>query len=360
MIKFLKRFVFSFNIIAIVLLFAAYASTFISPLDFWPLSFLGLAFPFLILLNIYFMGIWLIQMNRRALYSLIALLIGWQFINQTIQLSSEKKTVTNKQLSAKIISYNAALFGYYQSKWTVSNTIQQIKKLHPDIVCIQEFLNMRSDKSSTIDTIKNACGFKYHYFEKLNDGRKKGEYGLVIFSNYPLKEKGLVHFDQSTGNMCMYADFKLDTNTYRIYNLHLQSFRFKKKDYKFIEKLPADNQEKIAYSKNIVMRMKAAFEKRAQQVNAIKAHMDLLNTPYFITGDFNDPPVSYAYQTLSKNLKDAFVENGSGLGKTYIGAMPNFRIDYILYPKEFEGLEYKSYQLESDHKMVATTIELSH
>jgi hypothetical protein len=30
-----------------------------------------------------------------------------------------------------------------------------------------------------------------------------------------------------------------------------------------------------------------------------------------------------------KNLNDAFVEKGIGLGKTYIGVMPNFRIDYI-------------------------------
>lgn len=358
MIKFLKRFVFSFNIIAIVLLFGAYASTYINPCDFWPPAFLGLAFPFLILLNVYFVCIWLIQVNRRALYGIIALTIGWPYINQTIQFSSSEREPEPGAPITKIISYNAALFGYYQSKWTVNATITRIQTLKPDILCIQEFLNMKNETGTTLDTIRKACGFKYQYFEKLNDGRKKGEYGLAIFSNYPLKKKGLVHFDQSTGNMCIYADFQMDTGIYRLYNVHLQSFRFKKKDFKFIEKMPEDNQEKLAYSKNIVSRMIQTFEKRAQQVKVICDNIHTLDIPYFITGDFNDPPVSYAYQTLSKNMKDAFVENGSGMGKTYVGAMPNFRIDYILYPEIFKGLGYRSYTLESDHKMVETTISL--
>jgi hypothetical protein len=56
-------------------------------------------------------------------------------------------------------------------------------------------------------------------------------------------------------------------------------------------------------------------------------------------------------------LKDAFVENGFGMGKTYIGMMPNFRIDYILYPKQFEGSFYKTYKLSSDHSLVATGLK---
>jgi endonuclease/exonuclease/phosphatase family metal-dependent hydrolase len=224
------------------------------------------------------------------------------------------------------------------------------------IVCMQEFLNLGTAGNTTLDTIKKQCRFKYHYFEKLEDGRKKGEYGMVILSKYEITGKGLVDFDQATGNMCIYADIKFDTGTYRIYNMHLQSFRFLKKDYKFIVDLPEDNQETIEHSKNMLSRMKHAYIKRSIQAHAIKKHFRNYTGDYFLIGDFNDPPVSYSYHLLSKNLKDAFVENGNGMGKTYIGVMPNFRIDYILYPNCFKGLSYKAHLLHSDHKLVETEI----
>lgn len=357
MIKFLKKIVFSFNILAIVLLLGSYASTIISPKDFWPIVFLGLAFPFLIIINLAFVIVWGLRFNRRALYSAIALLIGYAHIQHTVQFNSENNSEANQQRQLKIVSYNTALFGYYQSKWYVPEMVEKIKALKPDVLCVQEFLNLGEPDHTTLDSIQQACDFKYAYFENLNDGRKKGHYGIAIFSKHQLQHKGLVKFNHSTGNMCIYADIAIDSNIYRIYNLHLQSFRFKKKDFQFAEKLPEDNNEKLAQSKNIISRMKRAYTKRAEQVHDLKAQFDSLQIPYFVIGDFNDPPVSYAYQALSKNLKDAFVERGSGLGKTYIGAMPNFRIDYILYPKNFEGVAYKAHELHSDHKMLETTIK---
>ena len=356
-IKFLKKIVFSFNVIAIVLLLGSYASTVISPKDFWPIVFLGLAFPFLILINLVFVIVWGLRFNRRALCSGIALLIGYSYIQHTVQFNLERSSEENKDQQLKIVSYNTALFGYYQSKWYVSEMVEEINELKPDIFCVQEFLNLGNQGNTTLDSIKQACAFKYAYFENLNDGRKKGRYGIAILSNYELKNKGIVKFNHSTGNMCIYADIDINSTTYRIYNLHLQSFRFKKKDFQFAEKLPEDNNEKLSQSKNIISRMKRAYTKRAEQVHDLKEQFDALQIPYFVIGDFNDPPVSYAYQALSKNLKDAFVERGSGFGKTYIGAMPNFRIDYILYPKNFEGVAYKSHELQSDHKMVETTIQ---
>ena len=251
-IKFLKKIVFSFNVIAIVLLLGSYASTVISPKDFWPIVFLGLAFPFLILINLVFVIVWGLRFNRRALYSGIALLIGYSYIQHTVQFNLERSSEENKDQQLKIVSYNTALFGYYQSKWYVSEMVEEINELKPDIFCVQEFLNLGDRGNTTLDSIKQACAFKYAYFEKLNDGRKKGRYGIAILSNYELKNKGIVKFNHSTGNMCIYADIDINSTTYRIYNLHLQSFRFKKKDFQFAEKLPEDNNEKLSQSKNII------------------------------------------------------------------------------------------------------------
>jgi endonuclease/exonuclease/phosphatase family metal-dependent hydrolase len=123
--------------------------------------------------------------------------------------------------------------------------------------------------------------------------------------------------------------------------------------------MPDDNDEKIKQSKNILKRMKFAYTQRASQVEMISEHIRKSQNPHFIIGDFNDPPVSYSYGTLKKGLRDAFVENGFGMGKTYIGIMPNFRIDYILYPTTFNGQFYNAYKLSSDHSMIETAIKFS-
>lgn len=318
-------------------------------------ALLGLAYPFLLLINVFFALFWIVQLKLKALFSIGIIILGATFLSSSFQF---KKVDLVEDDPLVLSSYNVGLFGYFQSKWHSREMMEKVKSINTDVLCIQEILNLKGEGSSTIDSIKAYCGFEHCYFQKLSDGRKRGEYGMAIFSKYPIIGTELVQFDGLTGNMCVYADIKIDTTVYRFYNVHLQSFKFKKQDYKFIKELPTDNDEKIKQSKGILNRMKSAYLKRSEQVELIKEHARLSSMPYFIVGDFNDPPVSYSYNELSRGLKDAFVENGSGMGKTYIGMMPNFRIDYILYPRTFTGLNYKTYKLSSDHSLLSTALKV--
>ena len=59
-------------------------------------------------------------------------------------------------------------------------------------------------------------------------------------------------------------------------------------------------------------------------------------------------------------MKDAFTESGAGFSSTYIGKMPNFRIDYILADKDFEIYNYKPYIMNfSDHKMISASVKIN-
>jgi endonuclease/exonuclease/phosphatase family metal-dependent hydrolase len=352
--SFFKRFVFAFNIIAIILLCGAYLSTYVDPNESWIFALMGLAYPFFLLINILFALFWFFQFNIKGFFSLGIIILGWPFLNKTFQF---KKLKFEETSDLKICTYNVGLFGYFQSKWYANEMIEKVKEINADVLCIQEFLNLKSESQSTFDSIKNACNFKYAYFDKLKDGRKMGEYGMAVFSKFPISNPNLVQFDGLTGNMCLSVDLLIDTLKMRLYNVHLQSFKFNKQDYKFINSIPKDNNEKLNASKGILSRMKNAYIKRANQVARIKENIAACQTPYFIVGDFNDPPVSYSYNELSVGLNDAFIENGSGMGKTYIGLMPNFRIDYILYPREFKGLWYETYKLSSDHSLVSTGLK---
>ncbi|MEZ4804886.1 MAG: endonuclease/exonuclease/phosphatase family protein [Bacteroidia bacterium] len=315
-------------------------------------ALLGLSYPLLLLINIFFALFWLFQFNLKAILSLGVLVLGISFFNQTFQMRMPSKSNSS---DIKIVSYNAGLFGYFQSKWHSGELLTKIKELDADVVCVQEFLNLKDDNGrSTFDTIRKSAGYKYAYFQNIKDGRKVGDYGMAIFSKFKIIENQLVHFDGLTGNMCLFTDLKIDTSVCRVYNVHLQSFKFKKQDYNFIKKMPDDNDEKLRQSKSLLNRMKSAYVKRAEQVESIRKHISDSPYPHFVIGDFNDPPLSYSYAKMSRGVKDAFVSKGSGMGKTYIGLMPNFRIDYILFPDIYECVSYETIKLSSDHSLLYT------
>ena len=103
--------------------------------------------------------------------------------------------------------------------------------------------------------------------------------------------------------------------------------------------------------------MKFSFERR-REVNQIKE--DIKNSPHpiIICGDFNDTPVSYAYQQLGHNMKDAFIESGNGIGASF-SKIPTLRIDYILIDKKFRSCNFTTYPEKfSDHRAISSSIIL--
>lgn len=357
-LNFIKKFIFSINIAFILLLLASYASVNFDPKLYWPLAFLGLFYPVFFIINVIFAFFWLIQLNKKFIFSTIAILIGTKHISQNIQFGNE----TAKDSGIVLVNYNAGLFGYYQNQWNSTHLFNKIKDMDVDVFCVQEFLNIKTSEGSTLDSCKNIGNFKFMHFEKLNSSKKRGDYGMVIFSKHKIVKSENLHFDGSTGNMCFYSDIEIANKTYRFYNVHLQSYRFKKKDIQFINDIDQEDAEKMTKAKNLLTRMKNAYQARAEQVKLIKNEIknQSKDMSHFILGDFNDPPVSYAYEQLSKNLKDAFIEKGNGLGRTYTGEMPSFRIDYILFPKSLMCLDYKSHQMTSDHKLLKAVISVNH
>ena len=134
---------------------------------------------------------------------------------------------------------------------------------------------------------------------------------------------------------------------------------FSHDDYKYIDDLQKDVQaEDVEHSKNIVKRLKRAFIKRAKQAELIEYSISLSPYPVIVCGDFNDTPSSYTYNTVSKKLTDSFVESGNGFGRSYVGAFPSFRIDYILHSDQFIAYNFKTIREElSDHYPIITSLE---
>jgi len=318
-------------------------------------AFAALAYPFLLLINLFFLIYWTLQLRKRALITLLVMLPALYFAGSYLQFGA--KALPADKDGIRIASLNAQLFGYYQGRNTAEQVADAMAKEQPALVCMQEFLNTGQDDSSTVKFFQKRLHLPYGYFERLNDGRKYGQYGMLILSRYRQIRRGIINFAYNTGNMCIWADLQYGKDTIRVYNIHLQSIRFGRSDYRFIKQGAADNEKRLEGSKNILRRMHRAWRMRAAQVVSVRAHVDACPYPLILNGDFNDAPMSHTYHSLSKGLLDAFRESGSGLNRTYQGPFPSFRIDYMLHSPYFRAYDYRTdAAVPSDHKMILSTL----
>ncbi|MEM6380008.1 MAG: endonuclease/exonuclease/phosphatase family protein, partial [Bacteroidota bacterium] len=111
--------------------------------------------------------------------------------------------------------------------------------------------------------------------------------------------------------------------------------------------------------RTVLGRYKRAAVSRSQQAEQIATYLAKFKDPVIICGDFNDTGQSYTYTILKENRKDAFIQAGQGWGATYAGKIPGLRIDYILYPPNFQALKCKRGPAAfSDHHPVIVELEL--
>ncbi len=148
----------------------------------------------------------------------------------------------------------------------------------------------------------------------------------------------------------------------RLFNIHLESYKLGKEERQFMkeisEGLKSDNCSDGI--KNLTSRLINANKNRAYQGGRI--HKLIQSCPYkvIVCGDFNDTPLSYTYRKIKQGLNDSFSEKGLGLGNTYIGEFPSFRIDYILHSPEFETINYTKPDIKlSDHYPIMSKLKLN-
>jgi len=358
--RIVKKLLFILNILFALALIASYISAFVSPEKFWYLAFFGLFYPFLLIINILFVIFWLLFRKFYFLLSLLCILGGLPFITRIVQINNpfhDKYYYQQKyhpgNTSFKLLTFNVRLFNLY--KWEAGNDAEAgifsfIEREEPDIICFQEFYTRDSSKISE-QQVRNAlkkCKNSHIYYS-LNK-KKTSHFGIATFSVFPIVGSGEIKFP-NTFNLCIYTDLQIGNDTIRVYNNHLQSIKFLKEDYGLLDTLKLKyNEKQIIGVQRIVIRLRDAFKTRSKQVNDVTSHIQKSPHPVIVCGDFNDSPVSYSYQTMRHHLKDAFIESGNGIGYTYRGKFPSYRIDFILYDPILRSYEYQSPKLElSDH-----------
>jgi endonuclease/exonuclease/phosphatase family metal-dependent hydrolase len=328
--KILYKILLAVNAVFAFSLLLSYLAVAISPGDFALPAFFGLAYPYLLLINIILVIIWAMLLRFEALISVVVIAIGFHHFSNYIKLTRPSGDKTN---TFKVLSYNVRLFNYFENNRGITSekkVIEFIKTQKPDIICLQEFF-LSGYPAVEEALMIDALGGKYCSHMKLIGSGKNRFYGIVTFSKFPIIRKGeIVH--PGSSSLSIYTDVLIQNDTFRIYNNHLQSFRLRRMERSFIEELTAsDDKETMNEVKSLSVSLKKGFVKRALQAQVVKDNINKSPYPVIVLGDFNDTPVSYSYRKIRKGLKDSFVNSGYGAGFTYKGNYPPNRIDYILY-----------------------------
>lgn len=345
----MKKFVFAgFAFITFILAFTYLVSCltpYVSPVDFWPMAFLALGFPYLAAVILILAFIWVLVKRKVALVLFLLLFAGFQNLVSTIALNPSSKTAVSKDSSSlRILSWNVRGFdnpSIGSDSLTSARTqmFKYISEINPDVLCLQEFVQhyLPGTFSNTEDLRKLGYGYMY----LTNDVVNKNPGGVIItcsaiFSKIPIVDSAKVLLgDPSYTEYLGAVDIAFQNKKMRIFTTHFKSIN--------LFAGPASSRNKVLfYGDSNFVYESTRFEKlkafaQAHSKEAVIAKDALNNSPYpvIFAADMNSVPTSYPYHLMSQHLQDPFTKKGWGLGTTMDGYPKSLRIDFLLVDKQF-------------------------
>ncbi|MBV9989601.1 MAG: endonuclease/exonuclease/phosphatase family protein [Chitinophagaceae bacterium] len=355
-----KTLLISINILISILFLVACLTPYVNPKNWWITGFAGLAVPYLILVLVFFIIIWLTVRPVWALLPLVTLLVGWQQLSVVFAwhpgagFSKRKPENSLRLIDWNVQSFNGLSKAKDARKLAPTELAATVLRHQPDIVCMQEF-----NTATAADNISLFSKQYPYYFFSRDYQRDGGNYlsGCIIFSRYPIVDSGRIAYP--VAESLIYVDLKKGDDTIRVFTTHLQSFKFKPEDYDDMEKVRDQEKGNLEASKSLVKKMKLAFIRRGIQADMVRTEIDKSRHPVIISGDFNDVPNSYAYFRIKGNMQDAFLKKGFAIGRSFLSLAPTLRIDYILADPRFDIRQVDLVDENlSDHLMLVSDILL--
>lgn len=353
-----KGVVIALNMLVGLLMLLGGLSVWVNPQILAIPAYLGLFFPYLLLLNLLFVVFWLFLRDRWVFLSLaFILLVGGQVLNTfACNLSDSTKNAKASPVLT-VVSYNTMACGQFVKKG--NPVLDYIVRENPDVVCMQEFAVSKYKEYLQMADVKRILkDYPYSHIEFIIDNKYK-QMGIATFSKFPIVNKVNLNIE-SRFNMAIYSDIAVNGDMVRVYNCHLESNKLTEGDVKMQSDLMKDFDTKRAgvYAELVSKKLAEAYRLRASQAHQIAASLGESAYPVLLCGDFNDVPVSYAYHTIrGERLKDAFIENSWGFGLTFQKSLMNVRIDYIMHDDDFVAGDFHVDKSKfSDHYPIKCTI----
>lgn len=265
----------------------------------------------------------------------------------------------------KILTYNVHYMSY-SSEMSLTHTRDSICSFlldaDADIVCLQE-----APRIEVLSSPQFAGGLgerllaKYPFRLTGSDTRR----GQLILSKHKMEEAAgtRAKFDMAQRQGAIVAaDIFVGDDTVRVVNCHLASLALSDREIEAVSSERDDDGDREARLKQTYRKMMTAFAERQLETSILKKVIGSTSTGIIVCGDFNDTPISHTYHTLTSDprpLADSRHPRRVGLAKTYRGALPPLRIDYIMMSEGMKAHGYAEHDLPtSDHKAVSASIAL--
>lgn len=339
------------NLLLVGVTLFSYLSPLLSPTQFWPASFLGLFYPWFLLLHFLFIFFWVLKKHYYCFFSAVCIIVGWNHFTNFVGLPFRTvEPISEKDIKVMTFNCFSLVDRHNDHKFLEKEAFLSFISPHePDVLLLQEFVN-RSKIQSYIDFIAKKTALKYHAWSS------KGR--LVILSKYPLENASSTFF-KNNSNGFQQADLILEDTKIRLFNIHLQTNAISNIADKVASEGDIKEKETWLDIKGMMGRYRRSARLRAHQSEKVAEKIRASPHPVIVAGDFNDTPMSFSYHHLSQNLKDSFREKGRGLGTTYAGSIPALRIDYILSDPRFQILEHRIIKKSfSDHYPVMGRVRI--
>jgi endonuclease/exonuclease/phosphatase family metal-dependent hydrolase len=359
---FLRRVTKTFFILSNILISALFLAganiQYFQPSRWWLVGLVAIALPYLILLHVGFFLLWLLTRSAWFLLPVITLATGWHAVRNIIPFNYDSKFIIQKDTATlRVMSWNVEQFDIQEYKThpeIKKKMLELINKYKPDIACFQEMVGGDYDKAiNYLGDFKRVLNFDYYYYtyNRRLDFDNNHHFGLIVFSKYPfINKQTITPAPLDYNSTFQYVDVMTGSHPVRIFNIHLQSLKFTQQNLQYLDKPVLNSDTTLTESKNIIGKLKRGFLKRGLQAENIKREMNKSPYPVIVCGDFNDVPNSYAYVTIGKSMKNAFVKKGAGIGRTFSGISPTLRIDNIFVDKKFTIKQFiRVKQRLSDH-----------
>ena len=340
--KHLGRIVLLLNILSAIALWGCCLSTWLHPAVYPRLALVGLAFPVCLLICLSFIIVWAFVDYRRIWIPIVVIVPCTGYILDYCPASFSGSEVPDGCL--KIVTWNTSNFG---TEWEDKEegkrlTIEYLENCDADIICLQE----SGIWKDVINDFTNHMESTGYTFDRSN--------GTMLFSRLPVLQSETVDYEThvENGARCNNSKWYMllaGSDTILLVNNHLESNRLKRDiKKKYVETLDKPEYEGIRESgHSIGSRLKKSTSLRGYQTDSLVNLVQRFdNLPTILCGDFNDTPISYTYQRLSKVLKNAYRESGTGIGLSYNQKGFWVRIDHI-----FMSDDWKSYDTHIDNSI---------
>ncbi|HEX8330893.1 MAG TPA: endonuclease/exonuclease/phosphatase family protein [Hymenobacter sp.] len=364
-----RSFAFKVTLLTLLWLFVAIGCQQVPAAAFWPVVFGALTTPVALLLTALLALYWLRRNWRVAALPIVALALTWPHVLRGLALhaplNEELGTKDEKLSTAKtprssfftphanevsLLSANVRIFNVYaqlRDPDFASSTgfINWLAASPADVLCLQEYYNEPGGSAEDKDVFRTekylGKGSGRHAFVSVSLTNRIGaEFGLAIFSRFPIVRRGSIFFSRLSQNHAMWADLARPAaraggrpDTIRVFNLHLQSMSMQDADIAAATESRAGLRRKAP---NLLRRFRNGAVARGTQIDTVLAHVARSPYPVLLAGDLNDLPYSYTYDRLADHLQNAWATTGLGIGATYNGRLPLLRID-----QQFAGPQWE-------------------